>query len=368
MFFNMFFSFFSSRRRRRSREPASSSFAHPLLFALVFLSLSLSLFSPSSTGSTSRSARAVSPSRGCGRRRCRRRPPRRRRGAQARAPAARRRPCRRHGGGEAAFRCCLRSLAGSRPGTMRSLSHRRASASRGAGLERKREEKEGGEREEREKEMRERKRERRETREISTEEQQQFFFFLFPPFFLFFFDSSYPSQPRARPGARPPSSPRGQTCALPGRRRGLWAFFGGRKGGEAREGRLFSSSSSSRSRKAKRVMRRREANFFFSLARSLFFFSLSSPSFYFFICQSFFLFLSHFSDLQLSIDGGENKKKGRGERGGRGPDFSKKGVLRGGCICSTFRLCFWCFLVVARGDKKGGGTTRSPRPRRRVDF
>ena len=43
MFFNMFFSFFSSRRRRRSREPASSSFAHPLLFALVFLSLSLSL-------------------------------------------------------------------------------------------------------------------------------------------------------------------------------------------------------------------------------------------------------------------------------------------------------------------------------------
>lgn len=131
---------------------------------------------------------------------------------------------------------------------------------------------------------------------------------------------------------------------------------------EAREGRLFSSSSSSRSRKAKRVMRRKEANFFFSLARSLFFFSLYSPSFYFFIRLSFFLFLSHFSDLQLSIDGGENKKKGRGERGGRGPVFSKKGVLRGGCICSTFCLCFWCFLVVARGDKREGGQLKVPAP------
>ena len=171
-----------------------------------------------------------------------------------------------------------------------------------------------GKGDEREKERRERSREK---------SSSSFFFFLFPPFFLFFFDSSYPSQPRARPGARPPSSPRGQTCALPGRRRGLWAFFGGRKGVEAREGRLFSSSSSSRSRKAKRVMRRKEANFFFSLARSLFFFSLYSPSFYFFIRLSFFLFLSHFSDLQLSIDGGENKKKGEG-RGGEGGLFFLK--------------------------------------------
>jgi len=71
-------------------------------------------------------------------------------------------------------------------------------------------------------------------------------------------------------------------------------------------------------------MRRKEANFFFSLARSLFFFSLYSPSFYFFIRLSFFLFLSHFSDLQLSIDGGENKKKGEGCGGEGGLFFLKR--------------------------------------------